>query len=65
MNHEQTLANVMLIGQESVQVLTLLATHIDRLGRETDAELISGAARDVAGVVLGILEQMVPDLEEA
>jgi len=65
MKNEQTLASVLVVGQEAIQSLTILASHIDRLGRETDAELISATARDVAGVVLGIIDQMMPDSEVA
>lgn len=61
MKNDQILASVMVVGQEAIQALTILATHIDRLGRETDAELISGTARDVAGVVLSIIDQMIPE----
>ena len=61
MKNEQILASVLVVGQEAIQALTVLASHIDRLGRETDAELISGNAREVAGVVISIIDQMIPD----
>lgn len=57
----ETLNQISALGQESIHVLTILATHLEKLGRDTDAELISGAARDVAGVVLCTLDQMIPD----
>ena len=65
MNQDQTLINIMAAGREAVHVLTLLSYQIDKLGRETDAEIISASARDVCGVVLSIIDQMIPDTEEA
>lgn len=65
MNQDLTLINVMAAGREAIHVLTLLSHQIDKLGREEDAELISASARDVAGVVLSIVNQMIPDTEDA
>lgn len=63
MNQDQTLINIMAAGREAIHVLTLLSYQIETLGRDADAELISGAARDVTGVVLGILNQMIPETD--
>ena len=57
MKNEETICTISDVGEEAVHVLTILAAHIDRLGREEDAQLISGSAREVANVVLSILEQ--------
>lgn len=44
MKNEETICTIAGIGEEAVHVLTILAAHIDRLGREEDAQLISGSA---------------------
>lgn len=59
MKNEETICTISDVGEEAVHVLTILAALIDRLGREEDAQLISGSARDVAGVVMSILEQSI------
>jgi len=64
MKNERILSNILVVGQDAIQSLTILAAHIQSLDdRETDAELVSGAARDIAGVVLGLIDQMIPDSE--
>jgi hypothetical protein len=61
MTNEQTISCISNVGADCVHSLTILAAHIDKMGRDTDADLISGAARDVAGVVLSLIEQFAED----
>lgn len=64
MKTEEIVACVEITGAECIHSLTVLAAHIDRLGdRETDAELVSGAARDIAGVVISLREQLLPGFD--
>ncbi|MDP3425702.1 MAG: hypothetical protein Q8S32_18320 [Burkholderiaceae bacterium] len=65
MNNELTICTISDVGEEAVHVLTILAAHIDRLGRDEDAQLISGSAREVANVVMSILEQSGPSTPAA
>lgn len=57
MTNEETMCCVSHVGSECVHSLTILSAHVDRLGRETDAELISAAARDIANIVMSLVEQ--------
>jgi hypothetical protein len=61
MKTEEIIACLEITGAEAIHSLTVLAAHIDRLDdRSTDAELVSGAARDIACVVISIREQLLP-----
>jgi hypothetical protein len=61
MKTQEIVACVEITGAECIHSLTVLAAHIQRLDdRETDAELVSAAARDIAGVVISLREQLMP-----
>jgi len=61
MKTQEIVACLEITGAECIHSLTVLAAHIQRLDdRETDAELVSAAARDIAGVVLSLREQLMP-----
>lgn len=61
MKTEEIVACVEITGAECIHSLTVLAAHIERLDdRLTDAEIVSAAARDIAGVVISLREQLLP-----
>ena len=64
MKTEEIVACVEITGAECIHSLTVLAAHIERLDdRLADAELVSGAARDIAGVVISLREQLLPGFD--
>lgn len=64
MKTEEIVTCLEITGAECIHSLTILAAHIDRLqDRETDAALVSAAARDIAGVVMSLREQLLPELQ--
>jgi len=59
MNTEEIIFCLENTGANCIHSLTVLAAYIGRLDdRETDAELISAAARDVAEVIMSLRERM-------
>lgn len=60
MTNEEILACVEVAGAECIHSLTVLAAHIESLDRLGDAEIVSAAARDIAGVVISLRHQLLP-----